>query len=189
MIPGRLLQVQVFPVKSVPGLSLPAVEVRAEGLLGDRGFVLASGTETLVAKHHPALRSLALDGPPGAPRVAAPPAGPGDLRAVAARLGLAEVHLEPVTGGARQVAAVHVVTLRARRVEGAGDSSRANLVLDTDGWPEDPVEGDVLEVGPVTLRLGATPRHCAGSFAEVLRPGRVGVGDAVRRRNPVGGPG
>ncbi|MCI2238969.1 MOSC domain-containing protein [Paenibacillus sp. TRM 82003] len=188
-----VVQIAVFPVKSVAGLLPAAVEVGPEGLEGDRGFVLTAGGEPLRAKTTPQLRELELSGTPQAPLVSAPGAAPGDLRAVARFLGVdAPVQLHPAPGGARQVAAVHVVTTADRDAPGAGDSSRANLLLRPAAAalpPAAELAGALLEVGPVLLRLGRPPRHCAGSFAEVLRGGTVRTGDAARLRTRADGPG
>ncbi|WP_369052308.1 MOSC N-terminal beta barrel domain-containing protein [Kineococcus terrestris] len=185
-------QLAVFPVKSLPGTAPHRVEVGADGLRGDRALVLVGpGGEVLTAKHHPGLRALDLTGPPEAPLVTAPGAAPGDLDAVARALGLdGPVRLELAAGGARQVAPVHVVTLAERAAPGAGDSSRANVVLDLPGEPGEPGEpagagapaGALLRPegadGPV-LRLTRRPRHCAGVFADVLVPGVLRVGQRV----------
>ena len=181
-----VVEVALFPVKSVAGLRPAHVEVGPEGLAGDRGFVLAvAGGPALTAKTTPRLRALELSGPAAAPVLRAPGAAPGDLGAVARFLGVdAPLELRPAPGGARQVAAVHVVSTAERDDPAAGDSSRANLVLRPATGARPPVParlaGSLLEVGPVLLRLGEPPRHCAGSFAEVLRGGRVGPGDAAR---------
>ncbi|NAZ87067.1 MOSC N-terminal beta barrel domain-containing protein [Kineococcus indalonis] len=181
-----VVEVALFPVKSVPGLRPPRAQVGPEGLVGDRGFVLAVvGGEALTAKTAPRLRALELSGPAGAPLLRAPGAAPGDLAAVARFLGLdAPLELRPAPGGARQVAAVHVVSTLEREDPAAGDSSRANLVLRPapGARPPSPAQlvGALLEVGAVLLRLGEPPRHCAGSFAEVLRGGALRTGDAAR---------
>ena len=195
--PGALVvsELALFPVKSVAGLRPARVEVGPQGLAGDRGFVLARpGGEALTAKTAPGLRQLELSGSAGAPLVRAPGGEPGDLAAVARHLGLdAPLELRAPPGGARQVAAVHVVTTLERDDPGAGDASRANLVLAPAAGAYPPAalpEGAVLEVGEVLLRLGRPPRHCAGSFAEVLRGGVVRTGDAARlRAHPGGAPG
>ncbi|WP_432486070.1 MOSC N-terminal beta barrel domain-containing protein [Kineococcus esterisolvens] len=182
-----VVQLALFPVKSVAGLCVEAAEIGPEGLAGDRGFVLAlADGEPLRARTAPRLRELELSGPAHAPVVSAPGGAPGDLAAVARFLGVdGPVRLRRAPGGARQVAAVHVVTTTDRDAPGAGDSSRANLVLRPTGGalpPAAELAGALLEVGPVLLRLGEPPRHCAGSFAEVLRGGTVRTGDPVRLR-------
>ncbi|WP_432533639.1 MOSC N-terminal beta barrel domain-containing protein [Kineococcus arenarius] len=181
-----VVRIAVFPVKSVAGARVEAADVGPQGLAGDRGFVLTAGGEPLRAKTTPLLHALELSGPPSAPVVSAPGGAPGDLAAVARFLGVhAPLELRPAPGGARQVAAVHVVTTTDRDAPGAGDSSRANLVLRPTAAalpPAAELAGALLEVGPVLLRLGEPPRHCAGSFAEVLAPGTVRTGDAARLR-------
>ncbi|WP_432495862.1 MOSC N-terminal beta barrel domain-containing protein [Kineococcus auxinigenes] len=181
-----VVQIAVFPVKSVAGVRAEVVDVGPQGLAGDRGFVLTAAGEPLRAKTTPRLQELELSGTPTAPVVGAPGGTPGDLAAVARFLGVdAPLELRPAPGGARQVAAVHVVTTTDRDAPGAGDSSRANLVLRPTAAalpPAAELAGALLEVGPVLLRLGRPPRHCAGSFAEVLVPGTVRTGDTARLR-------
>ena len=187
---GVLESLALFPVKSVAGLRPDEALLDPDGLRGDRGHVLVAGHGSdgtvLTAKTTPLLRSLALTGTAGHPLLAAPGGRPGDLAAVAAFLGVPALQLRAETRGARQVAAVHVVSLAQRADPDAGDSSRANLVVDLDAAAEAVAgEGAELVLGapgepPVRLRLGARPRHCAGWFAQVLVPGRVRRGTPVR---------
>ena len=174
---GVLLQVGLFPVKSVAGFSPPAAVLDAEGLRGDRSHhLLGADGEPLRAKHHPGLRDLRLSGAPQAPEVVTP-----DGSDLAGFLHVPGVSLRPASGGARQVAPVHVVSSAQRRAPGAGDSSRANLVVEfgADEPGPDALVGARLVVGEVVLHLGERPRHCAGLFATVAVPGRVRVGDRV----------
>ena len=182
---GVLRLICTFPVKSVAGCCPERAELTPEGLLGDRGHVLTAGDGTvLLAKHHPRLRELRLDGgEDGRPPLVRTPDGSSDLDAF---LGLAGVRLAAADGGARQVAPVHVVTAAQRAAPGAGDSSRANLVLELGPGEPDPGElvGGRLRCGDVELELGERPRHCAGLFATVVAAGQLRVGDAVRLRLP-----
>ncbi|WP_432524243.1 MOSC N-terminal beta barrel domain-containing protein [Kineococcus sp. SYSU DK006] len=187
---GVLRLISTFPVKSVAGRCPQRAEVTRDGLRGDRSHVLAAADGTvLVAKHHPRLRELRLDvtgdgvGDGVGTPVVRTPDGSTDLDAF---LGVAGVHLRAADGGARQVAPVHVVTTAQRADPAAGDSSRANLLLELDGPEPDPGElvGALLRCGPVELRLGERPRHCAGLFAAVAAGGQLRVGDPVRLRLP-----
>ena len=191
---GVLRLISTFPVKSVTGRCPQRAVLTPDGLRGDRSHVLAAADGTvLVAKHHPRLRELRLDdagaddgadggADGGAPLVRAPD-GSTDLDAF---LGVAGVHLRAADGGARQVAPVHVVTTAQRADPAAGDSSRANLLLELHGAEPDPGElvGAHLRCGGVELRLGERPRHCAGLFATVAASGELRVGDPVRLRLP-----
>ena len=192
---GVLLSLALFPVKSVAGLRPDVAVLQADGLRGDRGHVLVTADGTvLTAKTAPRLRALELTGSAERPLLTVPGGRPGDLDAVAALLGTGPLRLRADAAGARQVAAVHVVTRAQREDPAAGDASRANLVVDLDpdldGVPDD-AEGAELVLGdpggaPVRLRLGAHPRHCAGWFAEVLVPGTLRRGAPVQLLPPHG---
>ncbi|WP_167581510.1 MOSC N-terminal beta barrel domain-containing protein [Kineococcus rubinsiae] len=184
---GVLVALALFPVKSVAGLRPDEALLEPVGLRGDRGHVLVTAEGTvLTAKTAPLLRTLTLAGTAEDPLLAAPGQRPGDLAAVAAHLGTSPLRLRAEAAGARQVAAVHVVSLAQRADPAAGDSSRANLVVDLDPAAEAAaVDGAHLLLGglgeaPVRLRLGLRPRHCAGWFAEVVTPGRVRRGAPVQ---------
>jgi len=168
---GRLESLHVFFVKSLPGTAPSSVAIEPEGLVGDRSHALVDADgEVLKPKVHPRLRELGLS---GTLEVVVP--GGADL---AEFLGVPGARVATVDGGARQVEAVHLVTLAQRAVPGAGDSRRANLVLDV---PE-PAHwlGARVLVGAVELEVTAVPKHCAGVFARVLVPGTARVGDAVQ---------
>ncbi|WP_432540445.1 MOSC N-terminal beta barrel domain-containing protein [Kineococcus sp. SYSU DK002] len=177
-VTGTLREIGLFPVKSTRGLFPPAVTVGPDGLDGDRAFaVLDTAGDVLAAKRHPALARLTPVPTPAGPRLLVP----GDVP-LADFLAVPGAAVGPVPGGARQVAPVHVVTVRQRAAPGAGDTSRANLVLDLPGADEPPAAdwvGRGLRVGAVHLEVVAVPRHCGGAFARVLTPGPVRVGDVA----------
>jgi hypothetical protein len=179
---GVLHEIHLFPVKSVPGTSPSSAELGPHGLRGDRGFaVVDADGSVLAAKRHPALRDLALTGDPVRPRLTTP-----DGTALADFVGVAGARLAVVAGGARQVAPVHLVSTRQRLAPGAGDSSRANLVVEFGADEPDPdgLVGLRCSIGGVVLRLGDRPRHCAGLFAAVETDGVLRVGDEVRVGSP-----
>ena len=60
----------------------------------------------------------------------------------------------------------------------SADDPRANLVLTLDGDERSWV-GRELRVGEAVLEVTRTPKHCLGVYADVRRPGRITVGDAV----------
>ena len=179
---GVLREIHLFPVKSVPGFSLTTAELGPDGLRGDRGHaVVDEAGHVLAAKRNPALRGLALAGDPLAPHLRTP-----DGTALADFLAVPGARLAPVDGGARQVAPVHLVSLGQRRDPDAGDSSRANLVVEfgADEPPAADLQGWTCSIGAAVLRLGGAPRHCAGLFAQVGTGGVLRVGDEVRVQPP-----
>jgi hypothetical protein len=87
---------------------------------------------------------------------------------------------------------VHLVSRQALERAAAGDvpegcsgeDPRANVLLDLhpdlgDGGDERTWVGRRLRLGEAELEVTRLPRHCLGVYAEVRRPGRVRVGDAV----------
>jgi hypothetical protein len=84
------------------------------------------------------------------------------------------------------VAPVHLVSRGAIERAAAGevpdgcsaDDPRANVVLTLDG-DERTWVGRELRVGGAVLAVTRTPKHCLGVYADVRRPGRIGVGDPV----------
>ena len=178
---GVLRQIQLFPVKSLPGSTPPTADVGPAGLVGDRLSAVVDGEGVVLrVKQHPRLRQLRLTGP-GSTLVATPDGSP-----LPDFLGVPGAHLAAVDGGARQVAPVHLVSTGQRLAPGAGDSSRANLVVDLgpDEPAPDAMVGALCSIGAVVLRLGERPRHCAGLFAAVVSPGALRVGDEVRVGSP-----
>ena len=175
---GRLEQVWVYPVKSLAGTAVATAEVGPTGLRGDRAHavVAADSGEPVRAKNAPVLATLTPTGDPAA-----------DERAIGTALGR-PVRLQPVVGGAADVAAVHLVSRQAidRAADGDGpagcsaDDPRANLLLSLpDGEDERAWVGRLLAVGEVVLEVTRTPKHCLGVYAEVRNGGVVAVGDPV----------
>lgn len=172
-------QLWIYPVKSLAGRELPAVEVGTGGLGGDRAHAVvdAATGERLRAKNAPALAEMVPS---------------GDLEADT--LTLTEVlgrpvRLEPAREPQVDVAPVHLVSRRAIERAAAGDTPegclaedpRANVVLDLDGDADERAwVGRTVGLGEVRLRVTRTPKHCLGVYAEVERTGEVRVGDPVR---------
>ena len=179
---GTLLRIRLFPVKSLDGAPVDEARIEPAGLVGDRGWAVvdASG-RPLRTKDHPALATCLARATPTGPELLLP-AVEGPVPAAAAGppltalLGTGPLSVQPQPGGARQVAAVHVVAL-ADLGPAPGDP-RANLLLDLPGGTAG-LAGRRLRIGEVELRLDAPPRHCAGVHASVLRPGTVRTGDDV----------
>ena len=172
---GRVEQIRVYPVRSLAGTDVPVVEVTARGLAGDRAWtVLGDDGSVLRAKDVPGLADVPGTGDPGA-----------DGRAIEELLGRA-VHLVPTPEDGSGVAPVHLVSRGAIARAAAGevpegcsaDDPRANLVLTLDGDERHWV-GRELRVGEAVLEVTRTPKHCLGVYADVRRPGRITVGDAV----------
>ncbi|MEZ0165216.1 MOSC N-terminal beta barrel domain-containing protein [Kineococcus sp. LSe6-4] len=183
-VTGVLREIHLFPVKSAGGTSPQTAYVGPDGLVGDRSHaVVDADGEVLAAKRVPRLRELRLAAT-STPEVPVPEVPVPEVpvlvvpggQDLATFLGVPGAHPAPVAGGARQVEAVHVVTRRQRADPAAGDTARANLVLDLD---VDPPHGARLRVGAALLEVVGVPRHCGGVFAQVLRPGAVRVGDVV----------
>lgn len=169
---GRVEQVWLYPVKSLAGTSVHTVEIRAEGLAGDRArTVVDERGRPLRAKDAPQLATLSPD---------------TDAGALSAALGRA-VRLEqlPPSPG---VAPVHLVSRQAidRAALGevpegcSAEDPRANLLVDLDGDDDERGwVGRTVRVGDAVLEITRTPKHCLGVYAEVRRAGTVTVGDPV----------
>jgi uncharacterized protein YcbX len=180
---GSVLQVTVYPVKSLGGRTVAEAEVGASGLTGDRVWTVVDATtgERVTVKTTPAMAGVVAT---------------GDAEADTATL--TEVLGRPLRlerSGTPQVdgAAVHLVSRAAvdRAATGvvpegcSADDPRANLLLDLpDGADERGWVGRTLRVGEVELVVTRTPRHCLGVYADVRRPGRVHVGDRVALDGP-----
>jgi hypothetical protein len=175
---GKLEQLWIYPVKSLAGTPMRAVEIDQAGPRGDRALtVVAADTgEPVRAKHAPVLATLTPLGDPAE-----------DQRAIAAALGR-PVRLEPAAeGSAADVAAVHLVSRQAIDRAAAGevpegcsaDDPRANILLDLPEDDERSWVGRLLTVGDVVLEVTRTPKHCLGIYAVVRRCGVVTVGDPV----------
>jgi MOSC domain-containing protein len=154
---------------------VPAVDVAASGLAGDRAWtVVGDDGDVVRAKDVPGLADVPGTGDPDA-----------DARAVGDVVGRS-VRLVPTPDEGTGVAPVHLVSRGAidRAAEGevpegcSADDPRANLVLSLDG-DERTWVGRELRVGEAILRVTRTPKHCLGVYADVRTPGRITVGDAV----------
>ena len=173
---GRLEQIWVYPVKSLAGAQLTAVEIGPTGPHGDRALAVvdASSGEPVPAKEVPVLATLTPTGDAAA-----------DQRDIGAAIGR-PVRLEATTGGVG-VAAVHLVSRQAveRATLGdvpegcSADDPRANLLLSLPDDDERTWAGRLLSVGDVVLEVTRTPKHCLGVYAEVRDGGVVTVGDPV----------
>jgi uncharacterized protein YcbX len=172
---GRVESIWVYPVRSLAGTEVPAAEVTAHGLDGDRAWtVVGDDDRALRAKDVPGLADVTATGDPDA-----------DARAVGRATGRA-VRLVPTPGEGTGVAPVHLVSRAAIERAAAGevpegcsaDDPRANLVL-TLGGDERTWVGRELRVGEAVLSVSRTPKHCLGVYADVRVPGRISVGDPV----------
>ena len=169
---GRIALIRVFPVKSLAGTQVDAVEVGPDGLVGDRArTVIDAEGRPIRAKDAPALAGLDPDADDDA--LSAAVGRPVHLVALPHQPGVAPVHL--VSRQAIERAALGDVP------EGcSAEDPRANLLIDLAaddderGWV-----GRTLRIGDAVLEITRTPKHCLGVYAEVRHAGRVTVGDAV----------
>jgi uncharacterized protein YcbX len=172
---GRVSSLHRYPLKSADGEVLDAVDVGPAGLAEDRRWAVARQDGTpLTAREAPGLRGLR-------------------ARAVGGVLevepSISDVITEPfelvdAPGEHQQVASVHLVSEGAVSADdapsGCDPFPRANVVLalDTPG-AERSWNGHRVRLGDVELHVTRTPARCLGVYAEVVRPGRVRVGDPV----------
>ncbi len=179
--PVTVVGISVYPVRGCAGTPLERADVGAGGLTGDRAYAVVDlSGRALRGKDTPALAGVT---PTGHPDL--------DAAAVTAAVGT-PVRLEPLTGRPDGAAAVHLVSRQALERAASGvvpagcgtEDPRANLVLDLPADDSGDLErawvGRRLRLGPVVLEVTRLPRHCLGVYAEVARPGTVGVGDAVQ---------
>ena len=172
---GTVEQIWIYPVRSLAGTAVPAAELTARGLTGDRAWTVVGDDDRVVrAKDAPGMADVPGSGHPDA-----------DADALAAVLGR-PVRLVPTPEEGTGGAPVHLVSRGAIERAAAGevpegcsaDDPRANVVLTLDGDERQWV-GRELRVGDAVLEVTRTPKHCLGVYADVRRPGRITVGDAV----------
>ncbi|ADB75795.1 MOSC N-terminal beta barrel domain-containing protein [Geodermatophilus obscurus] len=175
---GSVVQVSVYPVKSLGGRTVREAEVGPAGLAGDRAWTVVDATtgERVTVKTCPQMAEVVATGDDEADTIT-----------------LTEVLGRPVRlrrSGQPQVdaAAVHLVSRAAVARAAAGDvpegcsadDPRANLLLDLpEGEDERTWVGRTVRLGEVEVSVTRTPKHCLGVYAEVRRPGTVRVGDRV----------
>jgi hypothetical protein len=169
---GRIERIHVFPVKSLAGVPVDAVDIGPDGLVGDRArTVVDAEGRPIRAKDAPALAAL----DPGADddALSAAAGRPVHLAALPPLPGVAPVHL--VSRQAIERAALGEIP------EGcSADDPRANLLIDLDGDDDERGwVGRTLRIGDAVLEITRTPKHCLGVYAEVRHAGRVTVGDPV----------
>ena len=169
---GRIARIHVFPVKSLAGVQVDAVEIAPDGLVGDRARTVVDAEGRPVrAKDAPALAGL----DPGADddTLSAAVGRPVHLAALPPQPGVAPVHL--VSRQAIERAALGDVP------EGcSAEDPRANLLIDLDGDDDERGwVGRTLRIGGAVLEITRTPKHCLGVYAEVRHTGTVTVGDDI----------
>ncbi len=193
---GRVVVTQAYPIKGAGGRPVDRVVLDADGVVGDRRHAVLTDDGTLLtAEAAPALRRVTAAHVDGEPLLTVPGTA-GDVRGVEADAVLSTllgrpVRVAPVDPARTLDAPVHLVTRQgldaaARGEHDAADCAcslaepRANLVVDAAGGREEDWIGRRLAVGDAVLRVVRRPGHCLGVYAEVERPGTVGVGDEVR---------
>ena len=85
-----------------------------------------------------------------------------------------QVEDEGLAGDRRKKAPVYLVA-----TEQQTPTTKANFVLDTTAAEITAAIGSAVRIGEAVLGLGSTTGSCTGSYADVLRPGVVRVGDLV----------
>jgi uncharacterized protein len=175
---GSVVQVSVYPVKSLAGRTVREAEVGPAGLVGDRVWTVVDATtgERVTVKSTPQMAEVVATGDDEADTIT--------LTEVLGR----PVRLQRTEQPQVDAAAVHLVSRSAidRAAGGdvpegcSADDPRANLLLALDdGADERDWVGRALRVGDVELTVTRTPKHCLGVYAEVRTPGRVRAGDRV----------
>ena len=174
---GRIEEIRVYPVRSLAGTAVPAVDIGPVGLVGDRAFtVVGPDGEVVRGKDAPAMRTLPASGDPVT-----------DAARLTVLLGR-PVRLAATPGDDGAVAPVHLVSSQALARAEAGEvpegcsaeDPRANLLVFLTGEDDERSwTGRVLHVGEAVLEVTRRPKHCLGVYADVRRTGRVTVGDPV----------
>jgi len=174
---GAVEQIWIYPVRSLAGTRVTAVEVATDGLVGDRVFTVVGEDGAAVrGKDAPELATLRPTGNPEA-----------DAASLSSVL-RQPVHLAAERATASGIAPVHLVSVQALARAAGGevpegcspDDPRANLVLTlTEGQDERAWVGRELRIGDAVLQVTRTPKHCLGVYADVRRAGNLAVGDAV----------
>jgi len=205
-VAGRVTGLRTFPVKSLDGERLAAVQVLASGLEHDRAWAVVDAEGRVVTgKRAPALREVRAEVaqvPGDGPAVLLPGAEDLPVRGPSADVALSrlvgeQVHVRAAEGagiGFNEVAAVHLVSRQSVATANAGGSAgddacdveepRANVVVDLGEGQDRETSwvGREVQLGEAVLRVSQRPKNCLGVYAEVVRPGRVAVGDEVRLR-------
>ncbi len=175
---GSVVQVSVYPVKSLAGRTVRAAEVGPAGLVGDRAWTVVDATtgERVTVKDTPQMAEVVATGDDEADTIT--------LTEVLGR----PVRLERAGQPQVDAAAVHLVSRAAvaRAAKGdvpegcSADDPRANLLLDLPGGEDERAwVGRTVRIGEVEVAVTRTPKHCLGVYAEVRRPGTVHAGDRV----------
>src|SRR3954469_1384602 len=151
-VAGRVTGLRTFPVKSLDGERLAAVQVLASGLEHDRAWAVVDAEGRVVTgKRAPALREVRAEGaqaPAAGPAVLLPGGEDPPVRGLTADVALSRLVGEPVQVraaegagiGFNEVAAVHLVSRQSVAAANAGGSAgndacdveepRANVVVD-----------------------------------------------------------
>lgn len=197
---ARVVEVHTYPVKSMRAAGVAGADVTPAGLDGDRAWSVVDEDGRLVsARTSPELREVTVIGVDEAPRLDVPGvatgvAGPDADAALSTYIG-SPVRLARAEGSVQEVAAVHLVSRQAV-AEAIGTTSedpacdieapRANVMLDLGDDPPVGFErawvGQDVAVGDAVLHVSTVPKHCLGVYAEVVRPGRINLGDSVQPR-------
>src|SRR3954467_2876125 len=185
---GTVEAVQTFPVDSLQGGRVVAIELDAAGVVGDRRWAVVTDDGVLTADAAPRLREIVAVSGDGGPPVVTMPGAAGGVRGEDADRALTSVlgrpvRLAPVSAGSTLDAPVHLVSRQALDAAARGEHDaagsacslagpRASPVLGLPGRGGGQLIGRRIAVGPAVLRVIRRPGHCLVADAEVERPGR-----------------
>src|SRR3954467_13110103 len=183
---GTVEAVQTFPVDSLQGGRVVAIELDAAGVVGDRRWAVVTDDGVLTADAAPGLREIVAVSGDGAPPVGTMPGAARGVRGEDADRALTSVlgrpvRLAPVSAGSMLDAPVHLVSRQALDAAARGEHDAADcarrlgdprptLGLDLPGVREEQLVGRRLAVGTAVLRVVRRPDHCLGVYADVERP-------------------
>jgi len=199
---GEVVSVAAFPLKSAAGAQVQEIRIDRDGVRGDRRYAVLDGSGKVVTVADlPGLRDIVsgvdVDGGlwvqvPGRDSRSA---GVSADSALSELLGV-PVSVAAIPIGSQLDAPVHLVSTQAVEAARRGEHAvadcacsieepRANIVLALgsgaareESWPEE-LDGALIAVGEVVLRVLRRPGHCLGVYAEVERTGTVRIGDLV----------
>lgn len=164
-------ELNLFPVKSLRGISVESAGVERQGLAGDRRWmVVDEGGATLTARKHPEMLAITATLVPGGvvlhavgqdPLSVPEPAGPADTAVTLSRVGVA------AAADARAHAWLSEVLGRPVRLVWLDDPARRPMSQAHGGEPGDPLS--LADAGPLLVTTAASLRQLDVWAAEEAR--------------------